>query len=134
MTLDYTREHGARLQDSVQSTVVQRHKWGLTTSQWHTVTRVLLSPNYWGTNATGNKHYLFMLAGCVADEAPRPFYNEFLKSELEVHRKVFEILGGKIQIPETTHQLSGIGFSATQRAQVIVQVQGRTKRVMKINF
>ena len=75
-----------------------------------------------------------MLAGCVADEAPRPFYNEFLKQELEVHRKVFEILASKIMIAPTAQQVSGLGFSETQRAQVLVKVTSRTQRVIKVNF
>ena len=130
----YSRKDGLHIQEQAQSSVTQRQKWGLRTAQWHTVTKMLLSPNYWGTNASGNKHYLFMLAGCVSDESPRPFYNEFLKPELEVHRKVFETLGGKITIASTPHQVSGLGFSETKRVQVIAQVGNRTKRVLKVNF
>ena len=132
--LVYSRQDGVRLSGKAQSSIVQRTKWGLNTSQFHRVRMLMLSPNYWEGNATGNKHYFFMLADCVSDEVARPFYNEFLKQELEVHRKVFEILGSKIPVKATANQLAGIGFSETQRAQVLVQVQGRTTRTMKVTF
>mgnify|MGYP001606550980 CR=1 FL=1 len=130
----YSRTDGLRIPEQAQPRTTHYQKWGLRTAQWHTVTRMLLSPNYWGTNANGNKHYLFALAGCISDEAPRPFYNEFLKQELEVHRKVFEILGSKIAIASTPDQVSGVGFSETQRAQVIMRVTSRSQRVIKVNF
>lgn len=132
--LQYARQSGALLKGSSPSKVVQHQQWGLRTAQWHQIRLLCLSPNYWGTDATGNKHYFFMLAGCVADEAPRPFYNEFLKQGLEVHRKVFEILGSKITIAHTTNQLSGLGFSETARSQVLVQAETRTRQVYNVHF
>ncbi len=38
-----------------------------------------------------------MLDGCLNDGSARGFYNEFLKSELDPHRKVFEMVGAKIR-------------------------------------
>lgn len=110
-----------------------REKWGIKTGQFHTVKAITLSPNHW-TKPVGNKHYFFMLEGCKADEQVRPFYNEFLKPELEKDRKVFEVLGGKatVDIPEV--ELSGLGFSETMRNHMYVEVEGAFKRTLKINF
>jgi hypothetical protein len=131
----YSRTNGLCIDGSTHAAVAQQQHWGLRTCQFHPVRMLLLSPNYWGENSLGNKHYFFILDGCVAEEAPRPFYNEFLKPELEVHRKVFEILGSKIQVEPTAHQLSGLGFSETQRAEVLVRVETlKAKRVLKVTF
>lgn len=93
----------------------------------------MLSPNYWG-DSVGNKHYLFMLEGCVSDENPRPFFNEFLNQDLDKHRKVLEILGSKVKVKESKDQLSGLGFSETQKNSIIVRVDGKFQRVLKVNF
>ena len=60
--------------------------------------------------------------------------NEFLRDELNPHRKVLEIVGSKSRTEETVNQLSGIGFSSSGRQQVIVRVTGRTQRVLKITL
>ena len=93
----------------------------------------MLSPNHWQNNV-GNKHYMFMLENCLSDEKTRPFFNEFLKTEFDEHRKVFEIMGAKLVIDPTPEQLSGVAFSETQRNHVFVRVDGTFKRVLKINF
>lgn len=112
---------------------VSKEKWGIKTNQFTKVNKVMLSPNYWGKNI-GNKHFMFLLDGCVSDETARPFFNEFLKPEFDENRKVFEIMGGKIKIEDTSYQLSGVGFSETQRNHLIVKVDGTFKRTLKINF
>jgi len=94
---------------------------------------VMLSPNYWN-GAIGNKHYFFILEGCVSDESPRPFFNEFLKEDFNENRKFFEVLGSKIKVEPTENQLSGVGFSETKRDAVIVRVEGNFKRMLKIKF
>lgn len=109
-------------------------KWGLKTGIWHTVKAVTLSPNHW-TKPTGNKHYFFMLEGCVSDEQTRPFYNEFLCNELAPHRKVTEALAGKIEVQAADGaELSGLGFSDTMRNHAYVEVEGAFKRILKIRF
>lgn len=130
---DYSKEAGIKFKGETKSNVVSKDKWNLKTNRFHKVTKLLLSPNHWD-QAIGNKHYMFMLEGCRSDEAPRPFFNEFLKPELEPHRKVFEILGAKVKIEDTDNQLSGIGFSDTKRNHLIAKVTGNFTRTVKINF
>ena len=93
----------------------------------------MLSPNYW-SNQIGNKHFIFALENCKNDESVRPFFNEFLNQDLEKHRKVFEIMGSKLKVSPAENQISGVGFSETQRNSVIVQVKGSFTRTLKINF
>ena len=109
-------------------------KWGLKTGAWHTVKAVTLSPNHW-TKPVGNKHFFFLLEGCVSDEVTRPFYNEFLCAELAAHRKVTEALAGKIEVQAAEGaELSGLGFSDTMRNHVFIEVEGAFKRTVKVLF
>lgn len=116
-----------------KSSVNSKEVWGLKTCQFHTVKNIMLSPNYW-TNQVGNKHYIFTLENCQNNESVRPFFNEFLKQELDKDRKVFEIMAGKLKVEPTKNQVSGLGFSDTQRNSIIVQVDGTFKRTLKVNF
>lgn len=132
----YSRSKGFELKsllDSVSSSIVTKEKWGLKTNRFHKVKNIMLSPNYWNDN-TGNKHYMFLLEHCLSDESTRPFFNEFLKEEFNANRKFFEVLGSKLKLNPPNNQLSGIGFSDTQRSSMIVQVEGSSKRTIKINF
>jgi hypothetical protein len=65
---------------------------------------------------------MFILRGCKTDEETRGVYNEFLKSELNEHRKVFELIGNKTKCPTAQEQLSGIGFSSTLPGSLSVKV------------
>lgn len=130
---DYSKEKGLTFSGEVKSNIVSKEKWGLKTNQFHKVTKFMLSPNHWNEE-TGNKHYLFFLEGCISDEAPRAFFNEFLKPELEQHRKVMEIVGAKTKIEDSPNQLSGIGFSETVRNELLVKVTGRFDRVLRVKF
>jgi hypothetical protein len=102
--------------------------WGIQTEKLVKVNTLLQSPNHWDKNATGNKHWFFILDQCKTDEPTRGIYNEFLSSDLEGHRKVFEVLGNKTQCQPTEDQLSGIGFSSTRKDSVLVNVTGAKKR------
>lgn len=108
--------------------------YGLETNQFHKVNLVCLSPNHWGDNKTGNKHYFFMLEGCKSPVGIRSFHNENLIPELANHRKVMEVLGTTNMIESTDKQLSGLGFNATVKDEVLVRLSGSHKRVVKIKF
>lgn len=108
--------------------------WGIKTSVFQKVQLVLNSPNHWDGEQTGNKHVFFILEGCANPVGTRGFYNEYLKPELDKHRKVFEMLGGKIKVQPSTEQLSGLGFSTTQRSHVFVKVSGSFNRTVKVVF
>ena len=95
---------------------------------------IMNSPNHWDGQTTGNKHYFFMLEGCKQEGGARGFYNEFLTDDLRDHRKVFEVLGSKMKTPESDDQLSGVGFSSTQRNHVFCRVAGSFTRTIKITF
>jgi hypothetical protein len=107
--------------------------WGLPTGTFHQINAITLSPNHWET-PTGNKHFFFVLDQCKADQKIRPFYNEFLNEELLKHRKTFEVLGGKVEVETTENELSGLGFSDTQRNHLFVEVESSFKRTLKIKF
>ena len=50
------------------------------------------------------------------------------------HRKVMEVLGARLQVESTEGQLSGLGFNATVRDEVILRLGGSFKRVIKVTF
>ena len=117
-----------------ESGVSSKEVYGLETNQFHKVNLVCLSPNHWGENNVGNKHYMFMLEGCKAPTAIRGFHNENLIPELAKHRKVLEVLGSTSMVEPTDKQLSGLGFNATVRDELLVRLQGTHKRMIKIKF
>lgn len=132
----YSKKDGFSIKGSstTKSSISSREKWGVATNQFHKVKNIMLSPNHWN-GVVGNKHYIFTLEDCQVDEEPRPFFNEFLKPELDKDRKVFEILASKLKVGKGTgNQLSGVGFSETQRNHVFVRVEGSFKRTLKVNF
>jgi hypothetical protein len=127
---------GFSIKKAMDSTLSSRVLWGKPSNQFHPVTSIMLSPNYWDQNeGIGNKHFLFMIDGCVSDESPHGFFNEFLRNDLMPHKRVFEALGGKMRVSSSDpKQLSGVGFSSTQRNSVICKVTGHVQRVVKITF
>lgn len=110
--------------------------WGLKTNQFVPVSVVMNSPNFWdeeNKQGTGNKHFFFMLKGCTNPNTPNGFYNEFLTQDLYAHRNVLEFLGSQFSVESTEEQLSGVGFSVSQRNHAIVKVKKDNKeRVYKV--
>lgn len=122
------------IEPKLPASTVSKEVWGLSTQTFHKVSTVMLSPNYWDGQAVGNKHLFFMLEGCRNEGKARGFFNEFLSSDLAKHRKVMELVGAKMRTEESDHQLSGLGFSSTQRSSVLCKVSGSFTRVIRINF
>ena len=75
-----------------------------------------------------------MLDSCVNDGKARGFYNEFLSPALDAHRKVLELVGSKTQVKDSPHQLSGLGFSSTQRNNLLCRVKGSFTRTINVIF
>lgn len=112
-----------------------REIYNLETNKFHKVNLVCLSPNHWGKNQVGNKHYLFMLEECHTKNKIRTFHNENLKADLlEHHRKVMDVLGNQCSTSGDNKQLAGLGFNATVRDELIVRLSGSHKRVVRLKF
>jgi len=133
--LKYSKVEGITIVESLLSSTTPKSKnmWNLDTNNFHKVDVMMLSPNFWDDQkGIGNKHYFFMLSGCRNDATARGFYNEFLRSDLDAYRKTLEIVGNKMKTDNSEHQLSGIGFSSTQRSTITVKVEGAISRILKI--
>jgi len=132
--IEYTKANGFKILESLPTTTASKTIWNVPTQTYHKVNVVMLSPNHWDGHGVGNKHYFFMMEGCLNDGKARGFYNEFLTQELDVHRKVFEVVGSHMKTEESDRQLTGLGFSSTQRNDILCRVGGSFSRVVKITF
>lgn len=108
--------------------------WNLETKKFHKVDMIMNSPNHWDGEETGNKHLFFVLDNCKNPESVRGFYNEYLRQDLNKHRKVFEVLASQLKAEYSDEQLSGVGISSTLNKEVILKVTGKTSRVIKVKF
>lgn len=133
-TITYSKKEGFKITNSLPSSASIRTVWGIQTQNFHKVSVMMMSPNFWDEKAVGAKHYFFMLDKCVNDGSARGFYNEFLKAELEQHRKVLEMIGGKMPVADSNGQLSGLGFSHTKKDALIARVKGSFTRQVRIVF
>lgn len=125
---------GVKVIPKLESTTAVKEVWGIKTQTFHPVQALMLSPNFWDGKEIGNKHFFFMLDGCKNEGQVRGFFNEFLKGELEPHRKTMEIVGSKMKVEQADSQLSGVGFSSTQRNFVMCKVGGAFTRTLKVTF
>ncbi len=115
---------------------VSQEKWGIKTATLVPVAAVMNSPNHWdAAGGTGAKHLIFALHGCKNPEPTRGIYNEFLRGDLDKHRKVFEVLGAKTKCAPTDDQVSGVGFTAARNDTVTVIVdKGGNRRSYTLSF
>lgn len=111
------------------TTTSTRDKWGIKTETLVPVEAMMLSPNHWLGQQIGNKHWFFILRDAKNPDPVRGIYNEYLRPDLNEHRKVFEVLGSKTKAPFAEDQLSGLGFSSTQRNSLKVVADGRAYEV-----
>ena len=125
---------GIEFIEKIASEETPKEIWNINTQKFQKVSMIMNSPNHWDGNGVGNKHYMFMLDKCVNNQAARGFFNEFLTDELKDHRKVFEVLGSKLKTKPSDNQLSGLGFSSTQRNSVLCKVSGSFSRTIKLIF
>ena len=89
------------------------------------VESVFLSPNFWGSSASGNKHFIFQTKDFEIDQPVRGFFNEYLEPSLKEHRKVFEIMGQKTKISDSMESaVRGYGFSVDSGKEFVVRVNG----------
>lgn len=130
----YSREGGIKFHKTITSTSSSKEIWGIKTQTFKRAKVIMNSPNHWDGEETGNKHYFFILEDCLNDGKARGFFNEFLTPKLNEHRKVFEVLGSKMMAEESEEQLSGLGFSSTQRNSVFCNVTGSFARKIEIIF
>jgi len=118
------------IEHHLPSSASSREVWGIHTLQYHPISTIMLSPNHWNGQSEGNKHYFFFLEGCKNPNPVRGFYNEFLDNKLQPHRKVFEVLSSNMKCLPSDSQLSGVGFSSTQRNDITVRVDGRPYKII----
>lgn len=123
-----------KITKSLDSTVASKTIWDINSCQFHKVSLIMNSPNHWDGEEIGNKHLFFVLEGCKNDKPVRGFFNEFLKEDLTEYRKVFEMLGERMKSEPTEDQLSGLGFSSTNRASILCKITGTFIRTIKIIF
>lgn len=138
-TLKDGKVHGLVVNPALDRKAKTKQVWGLTTEQFVPVTMVMNSPNHWGGKAIGNKHWIFILKGCKNDEPTRGIYNEFLRSDLIDHRKVFEMVGNRTKVEPSDRQLSGLGFGLAKDDSVVLKVtkvsgNNTSTRLYRVSF
>lgn len=114
-----------KIQTDLQGGNTSKEKWGVKTETLVPVSLITYSPNHWQGQSVGAKHLIFALKNCNNPEPTRGIYNEYLRSDLEKYRKVFEVLGAKTKCQPTEDQVSGVGFTAARGDTVTAVVDGR---------
>ena len=102
VTMDKNGEFTIKPILPMTSETISKEIWGVSTNQFVPVSVISYSPNYFDDqNGIGHRHLFFFLKGCKNTEEPNGYYNEFLKHELEPHKRVFEALGAKCHVEGT---------------------------------
>lgn len=130
----YTHSKGFEIVGGMENSSNTKEIWGLDTKSFHKVDMIMNSPNHWEGECAGNKHTFFVLEGCKNPDSVRTFYNEYLRQDLNEHRKVFEVLASNLKAEYSDEQLSGVGVSSTLDKEVVVKVTGVNTRLFKIKF
>lgn len=133
---DYSKTNGITLVKSIDhdTKVNSKTVWNVETNKFHKTSMIMQSPNYWNGRVVGNPHYIFVLDQAHNDEQARGFFNEFLKEELVIHKRVFEALGSRMKVEPADKQVTGLGFSVTQHDDIVCTVEGTFNRTLKIKF
>ncbi len=113
------------IKKSLPSNESSKQIWGLKTMQFVPVSTFMYSPNHWDEQGVGNRHYFFFLENCVNPDTLRGFFNEYLRNDLDKHKRVFEALGNKMQVAHSDNQLSGLGFSSTLKNTVTLKIDSK---------
>lgn len=109
-------------------TLVSKSRAG---GEFVSVSRVMTSPNCWGDTPIGNEHLMFIVDGFECKKPVRGFFNEYLKAELNEHRKVFEVLGAKTMVEPAGQCVGGYGYSLTSKQEFVVRID---KRIYKVKL
>lgn len=122
---------GFTINPHLPSTQASKSLWNINTMSFVPVTAFMYSPNYWDNQGVGNKHYFFMLENCINRDDARGFFNEFLRTDLLEHKRVFEALGSRMKVEHSDDQLSGLGFSSTMSNSIVLKINSKP---LKVNF
>jgi len=122
--VEYFHKTGFKVTPLIPCSTSNVTKNGCLTGKLHDVTMIMNSPNHW-TNSVGNKHLFFILDKARSEIPLRGFFNEFLNAELAEHRKVLELLGGKMMVHPSDEELTGVGFSLTQKHTLHLSVDNK---------
>ena len=133
-TITVEQNKSMTIEHHMEETFGSKNLWGLESNNFHKCNLICLSPNFWGENNVGNKHYMFFLEGCKSDTPLRSFHNEYLNNELRDHRKVLEVLASRTTLEPAKQQLCGVGFNATVSTEFILKLSGNFKRIIKVKI
>lgn len=114
-----------------------RKVWGIDTMHYIPVSAVCYSPNHWSTaeKQRGHKHLFLILDGCTNPDRPSGIFNEFLVHELDENRRVMAALSDQLRVPESSEQLSGLGFAMDKRDELFVRYESADgSKLIKITF
>lgn len=99
--------------------------WNVDTNKFHNCILVCNSPNHWGENKVGNKHYMFLLQDCKTPEKTKGFHAENLREDLHEIRREIDVLSNLLMIQPAEEQLCGLGFNETVRDEVVIKIDNK---------